>query len=215
MSYVSFDKVSVSIKDIEVMTNLSFTAEKGQVLALVGENGSGKTVALKALCGFLAYLDGSITVDGKQIGRDSDFPKNTGILIEDPAYLANFSASKNLELVASIKKLVTKEQIRDVLRRVGLDPDLKRPVRVYSLGMKQRLGIAMALMEKPDLLILDEPTNALDEEAAQKLITIIDEERKRGACIIITSHDADFIKACADEVVELQAGKMKGVQHAI
>ena len=163
MSYIELDKVSKRFGEDQVLKELSLSLEAGRVYGIVGNNGSGKTVLMKCICGFLPPTTGTIRVGGKVIGKDVDFPEELGVIIETPGFLTNLSGRKNLEILADLRGRLTSEDILRVLELVGLDPQMKKPVGKYSLGMRQRLGIAQAIMEDPRLLILDEPFNGLDK----------------------------------------------------
>ena len=153
---IRLEHVSMTFREEEVLHDLSFEFQEGRIYGIVGNNGSGKTVLMKCICGFLHPTKGRILVNYQEIGKETDFPEDVGVIIETPGFLPNLTGLKNLELLASLRGKVGKERIREVIRMVGLDPDMKKPVSKYSLGMRQRLGIAQAVMEDPSLLILDE-----------------------------------------------------------
>lgn len=154
---IEVQKVSLQIKKAKILENVDFTCQKGQICGVVGRNGSGKTMLMKCICGFVKPTSGEIQVDGQVIGKDIDFIPNAGIIIETPGFIPNYSGYKNLQLLASIQNRIDKTRIREVMQMVGLDPDMKRSVKKYSLGMRQRLGLAQAIMEDPSVLVLDEP----------------------------------------------------------
>jgi ABC-2 type transport system ATP-binding protein len=156
-----------------VLSNVSRDFEKGRIHGIVGNNGSGKTVMMKCICGFLLPTKGRVLVRGKQVGRDMDFPEDIGIIIETPGFLPGLTGRKNLQILASLRRKIDGEAIDATIRRVGLDPDMKKPVGKYSLGMRQRLGIAQAIMENPSILILDEPLNGLDKSGAAQMRELI------------------------------------------
>nr|WP_298578666.1 ABC transporter ATP-binding protein [uncultured Olegusella sp.] len=208
MSYVEVCKVSKRIGPEEVLSNVNFEVDLGSIVGLEGENGSGKTMAMRTVCGLVRPDTGTVSVDGKQLWRQIDFPQSLGFLIEEPALLNSYSGLKNLELLASIRNTVTKEELKQAMNRVGLLPDNKKPCKTYSLGMKQRLGIALAIMEHPELLVLDEPTNALDEEGRAMLVNVLQEEKKRGAAILISSHDQNFLSSICDMSYHMSFGKI-------
>jgi ABC-type multidrug transport system, ATPase component len=168
---------------------------------------------MRLACGLILPSEGTISIDGKILGKDITFPESVGILIENPAFLDGYSGFKNLKMLASIKNEIGDEQIRETIRRVGLDPDDRRPYRKYSLGMKQRLGIAAAIMEKPDIVLLDEPTNSLDISGVELLKDILRQERQRGALIIISSHDLDILQEVSDEIHVMERGRL--VDHIV
>lgn len=213
MSYLDVRGVSKQIGPEQVLDGVSFAVEKGEVVGLEGKNGSGKTMAMRVVCGLVRPDAGEVEVAGSVLWRDASFPPSVGLLIEEPALLGGYSALDNLRLLALIKGVATEDDLRCAIERVGLDPDNRKRARKYSLGMKQRLGIAMALMEAPDLLVLDEPTNALDEKGQEMLAKIVCEERDRGAAILLSSHDADFLSAVCGRIYHMASGRVKGLEE--
>ena len=205
---IVIDKLTKSFKGKTVLEDVNMQLQEGGIYGIVGDNGSGKTVLLKLICGFMKPDSGTVTVNGKVIGKDSDFPENTGIIIEAPGFLPNYSGMKNLEYLASIRGKIGKEQIETAMKTVGLDPSSKLRVGKYSLGMKQRLGIAAAVMENPDIVILDEPINALDESGAKQVRTILKEQKERGAVCIIACHDSEELNFLSDEIIEIAEGRI-------
>lgn len=203
---ISVQQVSKSFGEAEVLHEVSHDFERGKIHGIVGNNGSGKTVLMKCICGFLLPTKGRILVYDKQVGRDMDFPEDAGIIIETPGFLPNLTGMKNLELLASLRRRIEREAIRQAIIRVGLDPDMKKPVGKYSLGMRQRLGIAQAIMENPSLLILDEPLNGLDKVAVVQMRSLIRELREQGKTIILASHNQQDIEELCDTVCEMDAG---------
>lgn len=192
-----------------VLNNITIDFASGHIYGLVGPNGCGKTTLMRCICGFTHSSSGSVRIDGKIIGTDCDFAPNTGIIIESPGFLPQHSARQNLRVMAGISGIVRTCDIDSLIRRVGLDPEDKRPVQKYSLGMRQRLGIAQALMENPTNLILDEPFNGLDKQAQNDMHVLLQEQKNRGVTVILASHSlADISRAC-DVVYELQAGRVK------
>ncbi len=204
--------VSKTFGDTEVLHEVRRDFEEGKIHGIVGNNGSGKTVLMKCICGFLPPTTGRVLVRGRQVGRDMDFPDDTGIIIETPGFLPNLSGMKNLELLASLRRRIDKEAIRETIRRVGLDPDMKKPVGKYSLGMRQRLGIAQAIMENPSILILDEPLNGLDKNGVAHMRRLIKELREQGKTILLASHNPMDIDELCDTVCEMDAGVMTEVK---
>lgn len=189
-----------------VLNNVSLTLEDGKIYGFVGQNGCGKTVLFKSICGFI-YLDrGTITVDGKVIGKDIDIIKDAGIIIESPGFLPNYSAFKNLKFLTMIKDNIGDEQIKSTLISVGLDPESKKVVGKFSLEMRQRLGIAQAIMENPHILILDEPMNGLDKRGVEDIRKILMDLKKKGKLILLASHNPLDIDILCDCVYELDAG---------
>ena len=208
MNYIEVSNVSKKYKDRMLVDDVSFTVEKGKILGIVGLNGSGKTVLLKCICGLMDYSGGTITVNGKVIGKDCEYPANMGVIIETPGFLPYHSGYKNLEYLASLRKKISKQDIKDVLIKVGLAGEEKKLVAKYSLGMRQRLGIAQAIMENPELLILDEPMNGLDKDGIAEVRKLLLEMKAEGKTMIITSHNEEDIKVLCDKVVEMDKGKM-------
>ncbi len=207
--------IAISVKELrksfgteEVLHGVTRDFEAGLVHGIVGNNGSGKTVMFKCICGFLLPSGGSVTVGGQEIGRDTDFPQDMGVIIETPGFLTNVSGVKNLQILSALRKKAGKEQIRAAIARVGLEPDLKKPVGKYSLGMRQRLGIAQAIMEDPAYLILDEPLNGLDKHGVGEMRELIKELKSRGKTILLASHNAADIEELCDTVCEMDAGVM-------
>ncbi len=178
---IEVQNVTKRIKDATVLDRICLTMESGTVYGLRGKNGSGKTMLMRAICGLILPTEGTITIDGERMGQEISFPRSVGALIETPSFLPGYTGLRNLQILASIQRRVGKEEIEDSIRRVGLDPADKRKYKKYSLGMKQRLGIAAAIMEKPDLVVLDEPINALDEKGVELVRDILREEKERGA----------------------------------
>lgn len=209
---ICVQQVSKFFGEAEVLHEVSHDFESGKIHGIVGNNGSGKTVLMKCICGFLLPSKGRVFVHGKQIGRDVDFPPDTGIIIETPGFLPNLTGMKNLELLASLQRRIEREAIRQVIERVGLDPDMKKPVGKYSLGMRQRLGIAQAIMENPSLLILDEPLNGLDKVAVIQMRRLIRELREQGKTVILASHNQQDIAELCDTVCEMDAGLLTVVK---
>lgn len=215
MSYLEVRDVSKEIGPERVLDHVSFSVDKGEVLGLEGKNGSGKTMAMRVVCGLVRPSSGEVEVAGRVLWRDTSFPPSVGLLIEAPALLGGYSALENLRLLASIKGIASEEDLCRAIERCGLDPHERKHVRKYSLGMRQRLGLAMALMEAPELLVLDEPTNALDERGQADLEKILSEERARGAAVVLSSHDADFLSAVCDRVCHMASGRVTGEEAVV
>lgn len=205
---IKIENVSKIIRGNSVIEHISMELASGKVFGFRGINGSGKTMLMRLIAGLIYPTKGQITVDNKILGRDINFPENMGLLIENPAFLDNYSGFANLKLLSSIQDKIDDKQIRRTLERVGLEPDSKKKYKKYSLGMKQKLGIAAAVLEKPELLILDEPANALDEEGVERLKKIVQEEKERGALIILSCHDAYLLEEMSDVIYLLQDGKL-------
>ena len=195
-----------------VLKDVSHTFEKGKIHGIVGNNGSGKTVLMKCICGFLKPDSGVIYVNHKQVGKETDFPEDIGIIIETPGFLPHLSGTQNLKILASLQKKANALTIRTVLEQVGLDPDMKKPVGKYSLGMRQRLGFAQALMEDPSLLILDEPLNGLDKHGVVHIRNVIKGLRAEGKTVILASHNQVDIDELRDTVCEMDAGVLTVVR---
>lgn len=191
MNTIEIKNLNKKIKGAEVLKDINLHLEGGKVYGLKGKNGSGKTMLMRAVCGLILPTGGSITINGEQLGKQISFPRSVGILIENPSFIPGYTGLKNLSVLAAIQKRVGEDEIRETLEKIGLDPDDKRTYRKYSLGMKQRLGIAAAVMENPDIVILDEPINALDESGAKQVRTILKEQKERGAVCIIACHDSE------------------------
>ncbi len=205
---IKVENVSKIIRGNSVIEHISMEFTSGKVFGFRGINGSGKTMLMRLIAGLIYPTKGQITVDNKILGRDINFPENMGLLIENPTFLDNYSGFANLKLLSSIQDKIDDKQIRRTLERVGLEPDSKKKYKKYSLGMKQKLGIAAAVLEKPELLILDEPANALDEEGVERLKKIVQEEKERGALIILSCHDAYLLEEMSDVIYLLQDGKL-------
>lgn len=200
------ENISKKIKNKVILDNISIEFENSKIYGFVGRNGSGKTMLFRAICGLMKLDSGRILLDDKVLHKDMDILPNTGIIIENAGLYSEYTGLKNLQLLANINKKIGEDEVREALTRVGLDPDDKRTVRKYSLGMKQRLIIAQAIMEKPDIILLDEPTNALDEDGVEEIRNIIQDERKRGAIVLIASHNKDDIKLLSDKVFYMENG---------
>lgn len=209
---IEIENVSLMIKKDVLLNQVSVRMEKGLIHGLVGRNGSGKTMLMKCILGFVKCTDGVIRVDGKQIGKDVDFPKKVGFIIETPGFIPYYSGFKNLMLLAGLNKKVGKAEVRKAMTDVGLDPDLKRSVKKYSLGMRQRLGIAQAIMENPDILILDEPFNGLDKEGVKEIREYLLQLKKEGKTIVIVSHSTEDIAILCDTVCEMDKGVLAKIK---
>ena len=191
------------------MKNVSISFEKGKIHGIVGRNGSGKTVLFKCICGLMHPEEGVILVNGKRVGRDVDMPEDIGAIIEAPGFLPNYSGYKNLRFLANIRRKIGKEEILNVLKTVGLDPESRKHVGKYSLGMRQRLGIAQAIMEDPEILILDEPMNGLDNAGVQDIRALLLELKAQGKTILLASHNHEDIAALCDTVHEMDGGVLE------
>lgn len=204
---VKVEHVSMVFGEETVLKDVSFEFEEGKIYGIIGNNGSGKTVLMKCICGFLVPTRGKIFVNYKQVGKEIDFPEDMGIIIETPGFLPNLTGFKNLELLASIQNKIGEDVIQETLEKVGLDYKSKKPVAKYSLGMRQRLGIAQAIMEDPSILILDEPFNGLDKKGVAHIHKLILELKNRNKTIILSSHSQNDIDVLCDVVCEMDAGE--------
>ena len=207
VNIIEVKNLDLTLGKTDILKHINVAFEEGKIHGLIGRNGSGKTMLMKCICGFIKPTSGEITVDGKRVGKDVDFPKDMGIIIETPGFIPYYSGYKNLKLLAGLNNKIGKEQVRESMRMVGLDPDLRRHVRKYSLGMRQRLGLAQAIMENPDLIILDEPMNGLDKNGIKDVKRILLELKNQGKTIIMASHYAEDTEIC-DEVYEMDGGEL-------
>lgn len=205
---IQLQNVTKRIKENTVLDNVSYTFKSGFVYGLYGQNGSGKTMLLRAISGLINLDSGSIFIDGEKLHDKIEFPPETGIVIENMELLPECSAKRNLQMLAKIKNTADEKDIIFSLERVGLDPDSDKKVKKFSLGMKQRLNIAQAIFENQKIILLDEPTNALDEEAVQLIYKIIREEKSRGATIIVATHHKEDLKEVCDVILKIAEGKI-------
>jgi len=212
MERIILEHVSKVIRNVEVLNDINLSFEKGKIYGLKGYNGSGKTMLLRMIAGLIQPTEGTVSVDDEILHKDIDFPKDMGVLIENPNFWNNYTAKEVLYSLAVINKKIGIKEIDKALKRVELDSDDKRTIRKYSLGMKKRLGIAQAIMEEPQILLLDEPSNALDKQGVGLVRTIIQEEKKRGALIILASHQQEDLGIC-DVVIEIEDGRIVGVMN--
>lgn len=212
MSVIRVENVTKRYKGNIVLNDVSLEIEKATVVGLIGRNGSGKTVLMKCICGLIAPTSGSIYVNEKCVGRDCDIPDNIGLIIENPGFLPNFSAYNNLRQLAKINNKISKAEIISAIEKVGLDPNDKKKVGKYSLGMRQRLGLAQAIMEDPDILILDEPMNGLDKDGVIEMRNYLLDLKRQGKTLLITSHNAEDIDVLCDMVCEMDKGKLSHIR---
>lgn len=211
MAKIEIQNLTRDFKNAHVLKKVNLTLESGRCYGLVGRNGSGKTVLMKLICGFLSPTQGRVLVNGKQVGKDVDFAPDTGAIIETPAFLPYLSGYQNLKNLADIQKKIGPTEICQVIETVGLDPNSKKRVSKYSLGMRQRLGIAQAIMEDPNILILDEPMSGLDKEGVADMKNLFMKLKQSGKLILLASHvqsDVDFL---CDEVFEMDQGILSPV----
>ena len=200
--------VSKVFKGQKVLEDVDLEVAKGNICGLVGRNGSGKTVLFKCICGFMRPTEGTILVEGKKVGKGNDIPENIGIIIESPGFLPHFSGYKNLRLLASMDGNSDEERIREVIKKVGLDPESKKKVSKYSMGMRQRLGIAQAIMGRPSILILDEPMNGLDNSGVKEMRRLLLDLKAEGCTLLIASHNQEDIRILCDEVYYMDRGRL-------
>jgi ABC-2 type transport system ATP-binding protein len=209
--YIEINHVTKKFGDDIVLDDINVAMEEGKVYGISGNNGSGKTVFMKCICGFLPVTQGTIQVNGKIIGKEIDFPESIGVIIETPGFLTNLSGMRNLEILAGLRRRITRTEIRSAIEKAGLDPDLKKSVSKYSLGMRQRLGIAQAIMENPDFLILDEPFNGLDKHGVKDIRRLLLELKEQGKTILLASHNSEDIRILCDKVYEMDGGRIQKI----
>lgn len=212
MNAIEVKKVVKRWSNNTVLNSVDLTAENSEIIGIIGHNGSGKTVLMKCICDFITPDSGEITVSGKRIGKDIDIPKNIGLIIETPGFLPNFSGFSNLWQLARIRSKISKDDVRAVMKKVGLDPSEKKHVGKYSLGMRQRLGIAQAIMENPDILILDEPMNGLDKNGVADMRELFLQLKENGKTIIVASHNSMDIDVLCDTVYEIDKGHLEKIR---
>lgn len=205
---IEVKNVSLTLNKYQILDDVSMYAGGGEAVGLVGGNGSGKTMLMKCICGFNTLFTGEITVKGKRIGKDVEFAPDTGFIIETPGFIPYMTGYENLKMLAGINKRIGREEIVNYMELVGLDPSNKKGVKKYSLGMKQRLGLAQALMENPDVLILDEPFNGLDKGMAEKMRDLLTGEKEKGKTILLASHNEKDIEYICDRTYEIDGGRM-------
>lgn len=211
MDIIKVNNLFLNLGKTEILKNINVAFEEQKIHGLIGRNGSGKTMLMKCICGFVKSTSGEIIVSGKVIGKDVDFPKDTGIIIETPGFIPYYSGYKNLRLLAGLNNNIGKEEIIKTMKQVGLDPNLRRHVKKYSLGMRQRLGLAQAIMENPDLLILDEPFNGLDKDGVADMRKYLLELKGQGKTILIASHSSEDIEILCDTVCEMDKGVLSKI----
>lgn len=207
---ITLHNVSKRIKGQEILQNISIEMEEGKCYGFIGNNGCGKTMLLRAVCGYMNIDSGTITINDKQIGRDIDFIRNAGIIIGETQFINSLSGFDNLKILAEIQKKIGDKEIYDILKQMGLYENRDKKVRKYSLGMKQRLRLAQAFMENPDILVLDEPFNALDKDTVVDVQKKIENEKNKGKTILLTSHDERNISILCDTVFEMDCGRIIG-----
>jgi ABC-2 type transport system ATP-binding protein len=204
---IEIENVSKRIQGVTVLNSVNLHMVSGNIYGLLGRNGSGKTMLMRAICGLIRPSEGKIMIDGAEQWKDFSYPDDLGMLIETPTFLPDFTGYENLELLSSIRKRVNRSDIRETLKRVGLNPDDQRNTRKYSLGMRQRLGIACAIMENPRLLVLDEPFNGLDVDGFSLMQNIILEEKRKGTLILLACHDREELENLSDVIYKVEQGR--------
>ena len=208
-SAISVKDVELTIKKDVILSNINVEFEWGKIHGLIGRNGSGKTMLMKCICGFVRPTKGHVIFDGKRIGKDTDFPENAGIIIETPGFIPYYSGYRNLKILAGLNRKIGKEEIMETLELVGLKGAEKKLVRKYSLGMRQRLGLAQAIMEQPQILILDEPMNGLDNKGVEEMRQILLGLKEEGKTILLVSHNSEDIKVLCDTIHEMDHGEIR------
>ncbi|TYS63937.1 ATP-binding cassette domain-containing protein [Bacillus infantis] len=211
MALIQLNEVSKSFKGVSIFENMNFKAEKGKVYGIIGHNGSGKSVLFKLICGFLFPESGQIVVNGEELGTNKRFPKNLGIIIDRPGYIAGKTGFENLKILAMIENKISDNKIKETMELVGLQPEAKQKVKNYSLGMKQKLAIAQAIMEDQQILILDEPFNALDVDSVKNIRQLIQKFKAEGKTILLTSHNQEDINLLCDEVYRINRLQLEKV----
>lgn len=205
---IRLDNVSKKVKGVWVLKDISLEFREGTVYGLCGCNGSGKTMMLRMIAGLIHPTEGKVYINNRILHKDMDYPDSIGVLIESPKFWKHYTGYEVLKTLADIKKVIGDDEIKNAMRRVCLNPDDTRTLKKYSLGMKQKLGIAQAIMENPEILLLDEPTNALDLDSIEQTRKIIREERDKGSIVIIASHNVSDLDIC-DEQIEMNEGRAK------
>lgn len=208
MEMICVNNGTKSFKNQEVLSNINIVFESGKIYGIVGYNGSGKSVLLKCICGFLTLDSGEIEINGKKLKKDIDMIQDAGVIIEEPAFLKEYSGKRNLEFLYSIRNKLNPEVISKAMRLVGLDENSKKKVKNYSLGMKQRLAIAQAIMENPKILLLDEPMNGLDKNGVQEIRELLLDLKKQDKTIVLVSHNQEDIRVLCDELYEIENGML-------
>ena len=208
---IKVQDVSLQIKKTEILKHISVEFEAGKIHGLIGRNGSGKTMLMKCICGFVKVTDGKILVNGKVVRDEIDFPENIGLIIETPGFIPYYSGVRNLQILAEPGGKLSRKYVETVMERVGLNPKLRLPVGKYSLGMRQRLGIAQAIMENPELLILDEPFNGLDKDGVEEMRKLFLQLKGEGKTIVMASHNGEDIRILCDTVHEMEKGEVKEI----
>jgi ABC-2 type transport system ATP-binding protein len=210
---IKVDNVTKIIKKVKVLDHVSLEFESGEITGLKGINGSGKTMIMRIISGLIRPTEGKVFINGRELKKEMDFPESIGVLIDSPAFLDGYSAYDNLRYMASVKNKVSGEEIKDLLKKVELADVGKKKYKYFSLGMKQRLGIAAAIMEHPDIILIDEPTNALDSKGVEMVKCILQQEKERGALIVLTCHDYSVLKELSDSIYFIEEGRVVGYER--
>ena len=210
---IKVDNVTKIIKTVKVLDHVSLEFESGEITGLKGINGSGKTMIMRIISGLIRPTEGKVFINGRELKKEMDFPESIGVLIDSPAFLDGYSAYDNLRYMASVKNKVSGEEIKDLLKKVELADAGKKKYKYFSLGMKQRLGIAAAIMEHPDIILIDEPTNALDSKGVEMVKCILQQEKERGALIVLTCHDYSVLKELSDSIYFIEEGRVVGYER--
>lgn len=211
MSDIYLSNVSKKIKKNIVLHNVNLCLDKGKIYGFVGHNGSGKSMLFRVISGLVKPTTGEVKIFGDVLHKDVSFPRDISVLLEKPGFLEQYSGFRNLKILASIKNKINDDKIKDTLKKVGLEPNDTRPVKSYSLGMKQKLAIAQAIMEEPQLILLDEPMNGLDEDSVINIRKVILNEKNRGATILLTSHHKIDIETLCDDVFSINSGHISTI----
>lgn len=211
---IKVSNLTLRIKKETILSDINISFDKGKIYGIVGRNGSGKTMLMKCICGFVKPTNGQVCVEDKIIGKDMDFPQNIGIIIETPGFIPYYSGYRNLKILAGLRKRIKDNDIIETMKKVGLEGAEKKLVRKYSLGMRQRLGLAQAMMEKPDIYLLDEPMNGLDNEGVKDIRKILLGLKEEGKTILLVSHNSEDIEILCDEIYYMDKGKMSSEPYA-
>ncbi len=205
---LELQNISKTIRGVTVIDNISLTLQGGKVYGFQGKNGSDKTMLMRLICGLIRPTIGQVVINGEILGKDISFPRSVGVLIENPSFLPEYTALKNLRLLSDLRDHLSDDELKAVLSDVGLDPEDKRKYRSFSLGMKQKLGIAAAVMGEPDLVILDEPINAVDDAGVENIRKILARLKEHGSLIIVACHDREELKLISGEILKIEAGRI-------
>lgn len=214
MDRIIVRNVTKEIKGALVLDHINLELDRGGIYGFIGVNGSGKTMLFRAICGLIRLTEGEVEVFSKKLREDVIFPESLGVMLESVGFWDEYTGFENLRLLSKIRRVIGDNEIRHAITRVGLNPDDRRTYKKYSLGMKQRLGIAEAIMERPELLVLDEPTNALDEDGVERVRSILREERDRGATILLASHNKEDIAVLCDRIFKMAEGRLAEVMDS-